>query len=88
MIRMTKADAEQFVRSLAPGVPSDAFDWGVEMLLIVARAKGGQSDINLEWAWAKALEVSTKPHAAALLAAVRAVPPKPELLPAGWEGAA
>lgn len=87
MLCMTKEEARSQVMSLAPGASREAVEWGAEMMLIVARARGGQEGINLEWAWGKALEVSTKPHAAVLLDAVRAVPPKPELLPTGWEEA-
>jgi len=87
MIRMTKTDAEQLVRSLAPGTPLAAVEWGTEMMLTVSRACGGHGNVDLSRAWVKALEVSTKPYAHVLLDAVNAVPPKPELLPAGWEGA-
>lgn len=88
MINMTKSDAEQFVRSLAPGTSRESVEWGTEMMLTVSRACGGQGNVDLKRAWVKALEVSTKPYAGVLLDAVNTVPPKPELLPVGWESAA
>lgn len=87
MICMTKADAVRSVRSLAPGVSAEAVDWGADLMLTVSRARGGQSEVDLDRAWVKALEVSTKPYAGALLDAMMSVPPKPQLLPAGWEEA-
>lgn len=85
-MRMTKEEARSRVVSLAPGASHEAIEWGTEMMLIVSRACGGHTDYDRSWV--KALEVSTKPYAAALLDAVNSVPPKPELLPAGWEAAA
>jgi hypothetical protein len=87
MTRMTKNEAERMVRSLAPGVPTAAVEWGTEMMLTISRARGGQSDVELDRAWAKALEVSSKPQAVLLLDAMNKVPPKPELLPTSWEQA-
>lgn len=87
MIGMTENDAEHFVRSLAPATSAASVAWGTRMMLTVARACGGQSNVDLKRAWVKALEVSTQPYAAVLLDAVSAVPPKPEPLPAGWETA-
>lgn len=88
MTPMTKDDAERFVRSLAPGAPDAAVEWGAGILVTVARARGDRDDVDLSRAWVKALEVSTRPYAATLLAALNAVPPKPDLLPEGWQAAA
>jgi hypothetical protein len=76
MFRMTKDDAAQLVRSLAPGSPDQAVEWGVELMLTVSSACGGHEDVDLGRAWVKALEVSSKPYAAILLAAMSQVPPQ------------
>lgn len=82
---MTEEEARNRVAQLAPTAPAFAIEWGVRMMLIIYRACGHQSGVSLDAAWEKSLEVSVKAEASLLLSAMASVPPKPELLPAGWE---